>query len=109
MICGRCGTDTVAWVGDLLNPTGTRCSGCGGVNCQRAEEPSDEEPEPDCAECGDTGVVVTPTQTYEPGCFVPHDDEIDVPCPICREPDPDYQRDLMLERRAFAKECPDAE
>lgn len=112
MICDRCGTDTVAWVGDLLNPTGTKCSRCGGTNCQRAELPDEEiedEVAPDCPVCGDTQVITKAVETRMPGSAVTYPDEIDVPCPSCCGPDPDYQRDLMMERRALEKEFPDAE
>lgn len=112
MICDRCGTDTVAWVGDLLNPTGTRCSRCGGTNCQRVEHPDeeiDDEVVPDCPICGDTQVVTMEVEISGAGCAVSYHDEIAVPCPACCGPDPDYQRDLMMERRALEKELPDAE
>lgn len=62
-----------------------------------------------CPECGGSGVIVKRVQVYEAGCGFPHDDGEEVPCPTCCGPDPDYQRDLMIERREMAKEFPDAE
>lgn len=57
MICRTCQTDTVTWQGDLLNPSGTKCSRCGQWNCQEIEEEEPEEderpPEGDVSEgCG---------------------------------------------------------
>lgn len=49
MICKTCKTDTVMWQGPLHNPTGTKCSNCGGINCQ-----DDDHLEGlPCLECGD--------------------------------------------------------
>lgn len=55
MICERCGTDTVEWVGDLLNPSGTRCTRCGGVNCQIVDDCNDCND--CCPNCGGDGVI----------------------------------------------------
>lgn len=112
MICDRCGADAVRWTGPLTNLTGTKCGNCGGTNCQRAELPDGEiedEVAPDCPVCGDTLVITKAVETRDPGSALSYPDEIDIPCPACCGPDPDYQRDLKMERRALEKEFPDAE
>lgn len=112
MICSLCGADAVKWTGQLTNLTGTKCSNCSGTNCQRADlldEEIEDEVVPDCPVCGDTQAIPKAVETRDPGCAASYHDEIDVPCPACCGPDPDYQRDIMIERRALEKEFPDAE
>lgn len=45
MLCQLCGQDTVIWVGPLTNLTGTKCTNCGGTNCQVLEEPEIDQDE----------------------------------------------------------------
>lgn len=51
MICTDCGTDTVVWIGDLLNPDGTQCQRCRQKNCQTVCEPMERQEGDEC-ECG---------------------------------------------------------
>ena len=44
MECEHCGGN-VEWQGPLSNLTHTKCLQCGGINCQIAEAPQDDEEE----------------------------------------------------------------
>lgn len=43
MICDSCGQTGIRWMGPYGNLTHTECPHCGGTNCQRADQPQDEE------------------------------------------------------------------
>ncbi|MGV6396941.1 hypothetical protein ACTUVN_002636 [Pseudomonas caspiana] len=48
MICDNCNQSGIRWVGPLGNLTGTECPHCGGTNCQREEQPEEEEVQCGC-------------------------------------------------------------
>lgn len=42
MVCENCGGE-VTWRGPIINLTHTQCANCGGVNCQIADQPEDDD------------------------------------------------------------------
>ncbi|PRA69318.1 hypothetical protein CQ065_06975 [Pseudomonas sp. MYb187] len=57
MICDRCGKTGIHWIGPLSNLTHTECPHCGGQNCQREDQPENDEPEVATCGCGAAGEV----------------------------------------------------
>jgi hypothetical protein len=45
MCCGKCYRFGIYWIGLGTGNPHTYCPNCGGVNCQQAEEPEEEEQE----------------------------------------------------------------
>lgn len=43
MICDNCGQTGIRWMGPYGNLTHTECPHCGGINCQRADQPQEDE------------------------------------------------------------------
>jgi hypothetical protein len=43
MVCAFCNQPNVVWRGPLSDLTHTECPDCGRINCQRVDEPEDEE------------------------------------------------------------------
>lgn len=43
MICDICGRTGIQWVGDLLHDPSTECPHCGGKNCQRVADETEED------------------------------------------------------------------
>jgi len=57
MICGNCNQAGICWMGPMSRLTHTECQHCGGTNCQRADQPEEEEPETAACGCGARGEI----------------------------------------------------